>query len=202
MNEAQILANAMTKDLSENADVLLVFVCIAIHSKLLQIQVGCTQSGLFSAVVTAFVAMTSQNLQMEYAPITAELMFKMVQLQRAALDGSDSASVQPSSWTPASSFLPSKVVGEYPFVEDIRFHATYTKQEKLITAMGIYAVQNKAKLNTIETHVIRNHNPILAAANQFQPSKVELKFVKNAMDIFKTGRRPSNMAVDRRASMY
>ncbi|KAF8918198.1 hypothetical protein CPB85DRAFT_1152632, partial [Mucidula mucida] len=97
MNEAQILDNAMTKDLSENADVLLVF------------------SGLFSAVVTAFVAMTSQNLQMEYAPITAELMFKMVQLQRAALDGSDSASVQPSSWTPASSFLPSKVVGEYPF---------------------------------------------------------------------------------------
>ncbi len=68
----------------------------------------------FSAVVTAFVAMTSQNLQMDYASITAELMFEIVQLLQAALDGSDSASVQSLSWTPAASFLPSKVVGKYP----------------------------------------------------------------------------------------
>ncbi len=51
--------------------------------------------------------MTSQSLQMDYAPITAELMFEMVQLERAALHGSDSASVQPSSWTPTASFSPS-----------------------------------------------------------------------------------------------
>ncbi|KAF8918205.1 hypothetical protein CPB85DRAFT_1157334, partial [Mucidula mucida] len=89
MNEAQILDNAMTKELTENADVLLVF------------------SGLFSAVVAGFVAMTSQSLQMDYVPVTAALMFEMVQLQRAALNGSDGASVQPSSWTPTASFSPS-----------------------------------------------------------------------------------------------
>ncbi len=51
--------------------------------------------------------MTSQSLQMDYVPVTAALMFEMVQLQRAALNGSDGASVQPSSWTPTASFSPS-----------------------------------------------------------------------------------------------
>ncbi|KAL1663865.1 hypothetical protein GGF50DRAFT_26392, partial [Schizophyllum commune] len=44
-------------------------------------------AGLFSAVVTTFVAQSSQALTPDYAQITASLMYKLVLLQRAAASG-------------------------------------------------------------------------------------------------------------------
>ncbi|KAL1690585.1 hypothetical protein GGG16DRAFT_37550, partial [Schizophyllum commune] len=68
-DEAQIADEAMIKELNGTLDVLLVF------------------AGLFSAVVTTFVAQSSQALNPDYAQITASLVYELVLLQRAARDG-------------------------------------------------------------------------------------------------------------------
>ena len=54
------------------------------------------QAGLFSAVVTTFVAQSSQALQPNYAQITASLMTELVSMQRAFANGTPIASVKPS----------------------------------------------------------------------------------------------------------
>ncbi|KAI5892220.1 uncharacterized protein SCHCODRAFT_02503552 [Schizophyllum commune H4-8] len=68
-DEAQIADNEMVRSLNGTLDVLLVF------------------AGLFSAVVTTFVAQSSQALSPDYAQITASLMYELVQSQRASTTG-------------------------------------------------------------------------------------------------------------------
>ncbi|KAL1754588.1 hypothetical protein FB107DRAFT_291510 [Schizophyllum commune] len=68
-DEAQIADGEMVRSLNGTLDVLLVF------------------AGLFSAVVTTFVAQSSQALSPDYAQITAFLMYELVQMQRAATSG-------------------------------------------------------------------------------------------------------------------
>ncbi|KAF9017310.1 hypothetical protein BDZ89DRAFT_380356 [Hymenopellis radicata] len=59
-------------------------------------------AGLFSAVVTTFVAQTSQSLQLDYGEVAAHLMWEMIHLQRAMMDGAPSSSVARSNISPTS----------------------------------------------------------------------------------------------------
>ncbi|PBK99425.1 hypothetical protein ARMGADRAFT_1125161, partial [Armillaria gallica] len=45
-------------------------------------------AGLFSAVVTTFVAQTSQSLQVNYDQMTASLLIELIDVQRSAANGS------------------------------------------------------------------------------------------------------------------
>ncbi|KAK0493151.1 hypothetical protein EDD18DRAFT_431859 [Armillaria luteobubalina] len=78
----------MVAESRETVDVLLVF------------------AGLFSAVVTTFVAQTSQSLQANYAQVSASLLFEMVLIQRAIANGSSVNNVPVSSLNPNTSFIP------------------------------------------------------------------------------------------------
>ncbi|KAK0470856.1 hypothetical protein IW261DRAFT_1672378, partial [Armillaria novae-zelandiae] len=78
----------MDRESRESLDVLLVF------------------AGLFSAVVTAFVAQTSQSLQADYAQVSASLQFEMVLIQRAIANGSSLDNVPVSSLNPFTTFTP------------------------------------------------------------------------------------------------
>ncbi|KAF8887417.1 hypothetical protein CPB85DRAFT_292067 [Mucidula mucida] len=62
----------MVEDWRDALDVLLVF------------------AGLFSAVVSTFVAQSSQTLQVDFSEVTANLMFEVIHLQRAMLNGATS----------------------------------------------------------------------------------------------------------------
>ena len=50
------------------------------------------EAGLFSAVVTTFVAQSSQALNPDYAQITASLVYELVPMQRAARAGTSGVS--------------------------------------------------------------------------------------------------------------
>ncbi|KAK0463280.1 uncharacterized protein EV420DRAFT_1237260, partial [Desarmillaria tabescens] len=63
-------------------------------------------AGLFSAVVTTFVAQTSQSLQLDYGQVTASLLFEFINVQRAATNGSLVNEVPRSGLTPFSNFRP------------------------------------------------------------------------------------------------
>ncbi|KAK0457161.1 uncharacterized protein EV420DRAFT_542980 [Desarmillaria tabescens] len=63
-------------------------------------------AGLFSAVVTTFVAQTSQSLQVDYGQVTASLLFELIDVQRATANGSLVSDVPRSSLTPFSEFRP------------------------------------------------------------------------------------------------
>ncbi|KAK0457140.1 uncharacterized protein EV420DRAFT_1749011 [Desarmillaria tabescens] len=63
-------------------------------------------AGLFSAVVTTFVAQTSQNLQVDYGQVTASLLFELIDVQHAAANGSLVNDVPRSDLTPFSNFRP------------------------------------------------------------------------------------------------
>ncbi|KAK0457179.1 uncharacterized protein EV420DRAFT_1215411, partial [Desarmillaria tabescens] len=63
-------------------------------------------AGLFSAVVTTFVAQTSQSLQVDYGQVTASLLFELIDVQRAAANGSSVNNVPRSGLTPFSEFHP------------------------------------------------------------------------------------------------
>ncbi|SJL16726.1 uncharacterized protein ARMOST_20255 [Armillaria ostoyae] len=63
-------------------------------------------AGLFSAVVTTFVVQTSQNLQVDYSQVTATLLFELIDVQRAAANGSLVDDVPRSDLTPFSDFHP------------------------------------------------------------------------------------------------
>lgn len=67
--EAQMADAEMVKGMDRTLDVLLVF------------------AGLFSAVVTTFVAQSSQALASDYAQITASLMYEFLLMQRAMANG-------------------------------------------------------------------------------------------------------------------
>ncbi|PBK80971.1 hypothetical protein ARMGADRAFT_817839 [Armillaria gallica] len=63
-------------------------------------------AGLFSAVVTTFVVQTSQNLQVNYGQVTATLLFELIDVQRAAANGTLVNNVPCSDLTPFSDFHP------------------------------------------------------------------------------------------------
>ncbi|KAF9033013.1 hypothetical protein BDZ89DRAFT_1158345, partial [Hymenopellis radicata] len=67
----------MVEDWRDALDVLLVF------------------AGLFSAVVSTFVAQSSQTLQVDFSEVTANLMFEVIHLQRAMLNGATSDAASP-----------------------------------------------------------------------------------------------------------
>ncbi|KAK0239199.1 hypothetical protein EDD85DRAFT_726938, partial [Armillaria nabsnona] len=72
----------------DNVDVLLVF------------------AGLFSAVVTTFVAQTYQSLQADYAAMSASLLFELILVQRAIANGSSADAIAASSLSPRIAFVP------------------------------------------------------------------------------------------------
>ncbi|KAK0231964.1 hypothetical protein EDD85DRAFT_970102 [Armillaria nabsnona] len=63
-------------------------------------------AGLFSAVVTTFVVQTSQSLQIDNSVVTASLLFKLINIQRAAGNGSSANDVPCSGLTRSSDFHP------------------------------------------------------------------------------------------------
>ncbi|KAK0457159.1 uncharacterized protein EV420DRAFT_1271889, partial [Desarmillaria tabescens] len=63
-------------------------------------------AGLFSAVVTTFVVQTSQSLQLDYTLVTASLLYELVNVQRAAANGTLVDSIPRSGLTPFSDFRP------------------------------------------------------------------------------------------------
>ncbi len=65
-----------------------------------------SKAGLFSAVVTTFVAQTYQKLQADYTAMPASLLFELVLVQRAIANGSTVNSITPSSLNPGIAFVP------------------------------------------------------------------------------------------------
>ncbi|KAK0220542.1 hypothetical protein IW262DRAFT_1033733 [Armillaria fumosa] len=63
-------------------------------------------AGLFSAVVTTFVAQTSQSLQVDYSQVTASLLLELIDVQRATANGSLVNNVPRSGFIPLSDFCP------------------------------------------------------------------------------------------------
>ncbi|SJL04841.1 uncharacterized protein ARMOST_08212 [Armillaria ostoyae] len=87
-DESRIHDASMVEESRDNVDVLLVF------------------AGLFSAVVTTFVAQTYQNLQVDYAAMSASLLYESVLVQRAIANGSSVNSIPPSPFNPTITFVP------------------------------------------------------------------------------------------------
>ncbi|PBK62955.1 hypothetical protein ARMSODRAFT_895117, partial [Armillaria solidipes] len=87
-DEGKIHDTNMVEESKDSVDVLLVF------------------AGLFSAVVTTFVVQTSQNLQADYAAMSASLLFELVLVQRAIANGSTVNSIAPSPLNPSIAFVP------------------------------------------------------------------------------------------------
>ncbi|KAK0485588.1 hypothetical protein EDD18DRAFT_1360755 [Armillaria luteobubalina] len=63
-------------------------------------------ASLFSAVVTTFISQTSQNLQPDYAQMSASLLFEMVLIQCAIANGSSLNNIPVSSLNPFAKFIP------------------------------------------------------------------------------------------------
>ncbi|KAK0189466.1 hypothetical protein F5146DRAFT_1001722 [Armillaria mellea] len=64
------------------------------------------RTGLFSAVVTTFVVQTSQSLQVDYGQVTATLLLELIDVQRAAANGSLVNNVPRLNLAPFSDFHP------------------------------------------------------------------------------------------------
>ncbi|KAK0483897.1 hypothetical protein IW261DRAFT_1291276, partial [Armillaria novae-zelandiae] len=79
----------MVEEAKDGVDMLLVF------------------AGLFSAVVTTFVAQTSQSLQADYTEMSANLLFEMINIQRAIASGASLDTVTPSPLNPNITFIAS-----------------------------------------------------------------------------------------------
>ncbi|PBK83064.1 hypothetical protein ARMGADRAFT_677560 [Armillaria gallica] len=63
-------------------------------------------AGLFSGVVTTFVAQSSQSLQPDYAAMSTSLLYESVLLQRAIANGSSVNTITPSPLNPTIAFVP------------------------------------------------------------------------------------------------
>ncbi|KAG8810091.1 hypothetical protein FRC19_004787, partial [Serendipita sp. 401] len=87
LDEAELFDIEMTEGWRDTIDVLLVF------------------AGLFSAVVTTFVAQTSQSLQPDYSQMSASLLTELVGLQRALMNGSSPAQIPSSSQNITTNFV-------------------------------------------------------------------------------------------------
>ncbi len=77
----------MVEGWRDGLDVLLVFVS-TISERLIIPSLIEEKAGLFSAVVTTFVAQTSQSLQVDYSQVTASLLVELISVQRSAANGS------------------------------------------------------------------------------------------------------------------
>lgn len=84
LEEAEQYDSEMIEGFKDTTDVLLVY------------------AGLFSAVVTTFVVQSAQALQPNYQEIMTSLMAEMVQLQRAAANGTPIAEIPFSKLNPSS----------------------------------------------------------------------------------------------------
>ncbi len=77
----------MVEGWRDGLDVLLVFVStIVLELRILSLIEE--KAGLFSAVVTTFVAQTSQSLQVDYGEVTVSLLIELINVQCSALNGS------------------------------------------------------------------------------------------------------------------
>ncbi len=77
----------MVEGWRDGLDVLLVFVStIVLELRILSLIEE--KAGLFSAVVTTFVAQTSQSLQVDYGEVTASLLIELINVQRSVSNGS------------------------------------------------------------------------------------------------------------------
>ncbi|KAK0471543.1 hypothetical protein IW261DRAFT_1553494 [Armillaria novae-zelandiae] len=91
LDESVVFDMNMVEQLRDSVDVLLVF------------------AGLFSAVVTSFVAQTYQSLQVDYVQMSASLLFELVAVQRALASGSSVESVPLSPFSPDATFIPATI---------------------------------------------------------------------------------------------
>ncbi len=96
----------MVEESRDGVDVLLVFVRRPFPPVIFPYSQLC-QAGLFSAVVTTFVAQTSQSLQADYTEMSANLLFEMINIQRAIASGASLDTVAPSPLNPNTTFIAS-----------------------------------------------------------------------------------------------
>ncbi|KAK0239880.1 hypothetical protein EDD85DRAFT_949742 [Armillaria nabsnona] len=89
LDERTIYDANMVEESRDGVDVLLVF------------------AGLFSAVATTFLVQTSQSLQEDYAEMSANLLFEMINIQRAVASGASLDSVAASPLNPNTTFIAS-----------------------------------------------------------------------------------------------
>ncbi|KAK0210979.1 hypothetical protein DFS33DRAFT_1371282 [Desarmillaria ectypa] len=68
---------------------------------------GARDAGLFSAVVTTFVVQTSQSLQADFTEMSANLLFEMINIQRAIASGAFLDTVTTSSLNTNITFIAS-----------------------------------------------------------------------------------------------
>ncbi|KAK0494194.1 hypothetical protein EDD18DRAFT_363444 [Armillaria luteobubalina] len=92
-------------------------------------------AGLFSAVVTTFVVQTSQNLQVNYGQVTATLLFELIDIQRAAANGSLVNDVPHSNLTPFSDF--------HPTISDSLINGLWFTSLSFSLATALFAVLTK-----------------------------------------------------------
>lgn len=98
LDEAEAHDREMLDQWKDTIEVLLVFVSTAFVCLFRNTAESSTsQAGLFSAVVTTFVAQTSQSLQADYTQVSASLLTELVALQRASAQGSSTDNVPESS---------------------------------------------------------------------------------------------------------
>ncbi|SJL11096.1 uncharacterized protein ARMOST_14499 [Armillaria ostoyae] len=86
LEECALFDHEMVEGWKDGLDVLLVF------------------AGLFSAVVTTFVVQTSQSLQLDYAWVTAPILYELTNVQLAAANGVLVDDIPRSGLTPFSDF--------------------------------------------------------------------------------------------------
>ncbi|KAK0496878.1 hypothetical protein EDD18DRAFT_1352722 [Armillaria luteobubalina] len=102
--ESAIHGANMVKEIRDNVDLLLIFVSkISIFSAVSDI---ITIGLLFSLIVTIFAVRTSQNLQTDYAQVSASLLFDLLLDQRAIANGSPVETTPISSLNPLTAFVP------------------------------------------------------------------------------------------------
>ncbi|KIY63961.1 hypothetical protein CYLTODRAFT_330998, partial [Cylindrobasidium torrendii FP15055 ss-10] len=82
-DEAAIFDSDMVGEAADSLDILLVF------------------AGLFSAVLTTFVAQTSQSLSTDNAAVTVSLLVELVAVQRAGFAGNSLSEIASANTTPA-----------------------------------------------------------------------------------------------------
>ncbi|KAK0431257.1 hypothetical protein EV421DRAFT_1720691, partial [Armillaria borealis] len=92
-------------------------------------------AGLFSAVVTTFVVQTSQNLQVDYSQVTATLLFELIDVQRAAANGTLVNDVPRSDLTPFSDF--------HPTISDSLVNGLWFTSLSFSLATALFAVLTK-----------------------------------------------------------
>ncbi|KAK0432949.1 hypothetical protein EV421DRAFT_2088992 [Armillaria borealis] len=71
-----------------------------------QVNILLVFAGLFSAIVSAFIAQSSTNLQPDYQQLSAYLLFDHINLQRAIANGTSLDQITTSSADPTAHFIP------------------------------------------------------------------------------------------------